>query len=88
MREYSKIRNFVTYQITVLLTCQPHKYQKKDLGLTNPRKAAHVMAVMNFLISFESTREFVVRVARPFFSSNSIFIVELLLLCLGHQLSD
>ena len=25
LREYSKIRNFVTYQITFLLTCQPHK---------------------------------------------------------------
>jgi hypothetical protein len=24
LREYSKIRNFVTYQITFLLTCQPH----------------------------------------------------------------
>ena len=58
------------------------------IQLTNPRNAAHVMAVMNFLISFELTCEFVVRVARTFFSSNSIFIVELLLLCLGHQLSD
>ena len=25
MREYSKIRNFVTYQITVPMTCQQHK---------------------------------------------------------------
>ena len=24
LREYSKIHNFVTYQITFLLTCQPH----------------------------------------------------------------
>ena len=24
-REYSKIRNFVTYQITFLMTCQQHK---------------------------------------------------------------
>ena len=26
-RENSKIRNFVTYQITFLLTCQPHKFR-------------------------------------------------------------
>ena len=32
-REYLKIRNFVTYQITFLLTCQP---QKKDSLLVPP----------------------------------------------------
>ena len=28
LREYSKIRNFVTYQLTFLLTCQPQKTPK------------------------------------------------------------
>ena len=35
LREYSKIRNFVTYQITFLLTCQPHnkwKFQAQTWG--------------------------------------------------------
>ena len=30
LREYSKIRNFVTYQITFLMTCQQHKEWKKN----------------------------------------------------------
>ena len=49
-REYSKIRNFVTYQITFLLTCQPHKYNK------NLIKKAQILISLLYLDSKKKVR--------------------------------